>query len=193
MILLNESKAIGKSDDSAKLFIQKALKGSDTHGFDHDSVYYVHGKYYLFEYLKCESNRVSPHTSNPKYYPYNWKKFYSLWQTARRLNAYLLLINYSDRPADSNQVKVMYVKDFDYTALEKYLERAERSGWGGQCEYLIMDEYKITFDQYSEYLCKINALASLPNDEVDKLPQRLLAYVNKMANVGLVKQPILPD
>ena len=56
-----------------------------------------------------------------------------------------------------------------------------------------MDEYKITFDQYSEYLCKINALASLPNDEVDKLPQRLLAYVNKMANVGLVKQPILPD
>lgn len=190
---MNESKAIGKSDDSAKLFIQKSLKGTNTHGFDHDSVYYVQGKYYLFEYLKCESDRVSPHTSNPKYYPYNWKKFYSLWQTARKLDAYLLLINYSDRQSDSNQVKVMYVKDFDYHALEKYLERSESGGWKGQCEYLVMEEYKITFEQYSQYLCKINSLASLPEEGEDTLPARILAYINQTAKNGMVKHPILPE
>jgi hypothetical protein len=174
------------------LFIQKSLKGSDTHGFDHDSVYYVQGKYYLFEYLKCESDKVSPHTSNPKYYPYNWKKFWSLWQTAKRLNAYLLLINYSDRKRDSNQVKVMYVKDFDYEALEKYLERSACGGWRDHCEYLVMDEYKITFEQYSEYLCKINSLASLPSNENDRLQQRIMAYVSKMSEASMIKQPILP-
>ena len=45
-----ESKAIGKADDSSKLFIQKALAGVDTHGFDLDSVYCIQGEYYVFEY-----------------------------------------------------------------------------------------------------------------------------------------------
>lgn len=189
---MNESKAIGKSDDSAKLFIQKSLKGSATHGFDHDSIYYVQGKYYLFEYLKCESEKVSPYTSNPKYYPYNWKKFYSLWQTACRLDAYLFLINYSDRERDSNEVKVMYVKSFDYEALDKYLEAIDQGDRGGRCEYLIMEEYKITFDKYSKYLRYINGLASLPSD--NKLPQRVLDHVSmsKKVNAVLIEHPILP-
>lgn len=189
---MNDSKAIGKSDDSAKLFIQKALAGEDTHGFDHDSIYYVQGKYYLFEYLKCESNKVTPHTSNPKYYPYNWKKFYSLWQTAQRLQAYLLLVNYSDRPQDSNLVKVMHIKDFNYNAIDEYLIRTENGGWGGQCDYLIMDEYKLTFDQYSQYLCKLNSLASLPSDDNKALPKHLLKYVQMLSNQINIKQPILP-
>lgn len=179
---MNDSKVIGKGDDSAKLFIQKGLAGEVTHGFDLDSVYYVQGKYYLFEYLKCESDRVSPHTSNPKYYPCNWKKFYSLWQSAKRLNAYLLLVNYSDRIQDSKQVKVMYVKDFNYNALEEYLIRAKNGNRSGQCEYLVLEEYKISSDQYSEYLCRLNSLASLPSEEQKKLPKHLLAYVQLLSN-----------
>ena len=189
---VNVSKAIGKGDDSAKLFIKKALKSSETHGFDHDSVYYVQGKYYLFEYLKCESDTVSPHTSNPKYYPYNWKKFYSLWKTACKLNACLLLVNYSDRLKDCNQVKVMYVKGFQYDAIEAYLEKTERGEKGIHCEYLDMEEFKISFDEYSDYLCKINALASLPHDEHEKLPERMLACINDMTKTRTVKHPILP-
>lgn len=187
---MNQSKAIGKSDDSAKLFIQKALRGNETHGFDHDSVYCVAGKYYLFEYLKCESNRVTPHTSNPKYYPYNWKKFYSLWQTAQRLCAYLLLVNYSDRLSDQNLVKLMYVKNFDYDSLDKYLERAE-NGFRGAWEYMVMDEYKLTFDQFSNYLCRLNSLATLPVVENGDLPKRILAYANMLSN-SKIRQPILP-
>ncbi len=185
-----ESKVIGKGDDSAKLFIQKSLAGNETHGFDHDSVYYVQGHYYLFEYLKCDSKKVTPHTSNPRYYPYNWKKFYSLWQTAQRLKAYLLLINYSDREADQNLVKVMHVKDFNYTALDSYLEKCEKGLWGGQCDYLVMDEYKISFDEFSKYLCKINSYASLPEEENTRVPQRIFKYYERIQEA--IKQPILP-
>lgn len=186
-----ESKAIGKADDSSKLFIQKALAGVDTHGFDLDSVYCIQGEYYVFEYLKCESDKVSPHTSNPKYYPYNWKKFYSLWQTAQRMGAYLFLVNYSDRPKDSDQVKVMYVKKFDYEELEKYLERSKNGGWGGQSSYLEMDQYMLTFREFSDYLKKINAMATLPVEKNTLLPKRVAAAIQPK-NVTAVNHPVLP-
>ncbi len=76
------SKPISKSDDSSKEFIIKCLKGDETHGFDIDSIYFYKGKYLIFEYLKDENLSLSPHQSDPKYYPYNWQKFYSLFQTS---------------------------------------------------------------------------------------------------------------
>ena len=190
---MNKSKAIGKGDDSVKLFLQRALQGEETHGFDHDSLYYVRGHYYLFEYLKCESDRVTPHTSHPRYYPYNWKKFYSLWQSARCLQGYLLLVNYSERPGDSNQVKVMYVKGFDYAALEQYLaEQDAGRRYGGRCEYLLTDEYKLTFGQFSAYLRRLNSMAELPPEEEKVVPERVGACVMTSRRPRVVGGPLLP-
>lgn len=189
---MNQSKAIGKGDDSVKLFLQRALQGEETHGFDHDSLYYVQGRYYLFEYLKCESSKVTPHTSHPRYYPYNWKKFYVLWQSAQRLQGYLLLVNYSDRASDSDQVKVMYVKGFDYAALEQYLAEQEAGRGYTRCEYLVMEEFKLTFGQFSAYLRRLNRMAELPPEEGQDVPDRVRAYLMPSVRKRIVRGPVLP-
>ena len=184
----NQSKILGKGDDSAKIFIKKSLGKYDTHGFDHDSIYYVQGKYYLFEYLKCDNSHMTPHTSHPRYYPNNWRKFYSLWQTSKRLGAYLLLVNYSLRPEDENLVKVMYVKNFDYQKLDKYLDSNEK-----KCDYLIMDEYKLSFDEFSKYLIALNTLASLPKAENEELPSHIMRYIRTLERPDIKKRhPLLP-
>lgn len=139
---------------------------------------------------------MTPYTSNPKFYPYNWRKFYSLWQTAQKLEAYLLLVNYSDRSADRDLVKVMYVTDFDYEALDCYLAQLEADPYyKWHCEYLIMEEYRLTFSQYAAYLRRINELATLPKDEKRQLPERILSYLNgdPAAGHASVSHPILPN
>lgn len=94
--MLSNSKKISKIDDSSKKFIMDCLGNNNTYGFDIDSIYFVDGQWYLFEYLKCENEYMNPHTSNPKYYPWNYKKFLSLYKIKNELNGKLFLINYSD-------------------------------------------------------------------------------------------------
>lgn len=182
---MNSSKPIGKSDDSSKAFIIKCLKGDKTYGFDIDSIYYNEriNQYYIFEYLKCENDHLTPHTSNPKYYPYNWRKFHSLFQLAKRLNAKLLLVNYGDgykqvkqddkiflqelpnKEKYINEVKIFYVSNIDYKALQKY-ESLPDGQKPKTLEYLKYEKVEnLTFDEFSNKLRDLNKICG--NNKID--------------------------
>ncbi|EAJ2845997.1 hypothetical protein C5533_06050 [Campylobacter coli] len=170
------SKAIKKSDDSSKEFIIQCLKGDKTYGFDIDSVYVYHDtnddKYYIFEYLKCESIKVSPHQSEPKYYPYNWRKFHSLFQLAKKLNGTLILVNYSDgyrqekingqiqtvelpnKDRYKNEVRLLHVKSINYELLQQYENLQNKPSHLDYISYSY--DQKLTLEEFSTWLRKIN-------------------------------------
>ncbi len=141
-----KSKVIGKVDDSSKQFIIECLDNDKTGGFDIDSIYKVKDRWILFEYLKCDT--MPPEKSDPKYYPYNWRKFYSLYSISKELNADLYLVNYSYEDEWKNQVKLMKVTDFD-------LEKA-KSNKNKHCEYMKFKSTVLTKQKFSDWLRKIN-------------------------------------
>lgn len=154
----NFSKPIGKTDDECKQFIIDSLQGDATHGFDVDSIYYCNGTWCIFEYLKCDSDAVSPYTSDPKYYPWNWKKFYSLYCLARQLNGRLFLVNYSTRPRDRDQVKLMEVLSFDHEKAKAFVSKVTPTPY----VYMELRHRKMTRASFSEYLRELNQAASTP-------------------------------
>lgn len=104
-----QSKAIEKTDESAKKLIIEALEGNNTGGFDLDSIYLISGTYYILEFLKCDT--IRPYNSHPKrYWHKNKTKFLSLWDITTKLNAQLYLINYED---SREQFKVIRVLDLN--------------------------------------------------------------------------------
>lgn len=153
------SKPIKKVDDESKQFIIDCLDGNVTHGFDVDSVYYFNGCWCLFEYLKCENESMTPYTSDPKYYPWNWKKFYSLYALAKGVNGKLILVNYSTRDSDKNLVKVMEVLSFDVKRISEYEKNKEK----GPCEYMTFKTTKMTRSSFGKWLKGINERSSLPH------------------------------
>lgn len=152
------SKSIKKTDDESKQFIIDCLKNDKTHGFDIDSLYYYNNRWILFEYLKCENEHMTPHTSNPKYYPYNWKKFHCLYSLAKQLGGDLFLVNYSTREQDRDLVRVMQVLSFDYDKIKAY----EANHMRGACEYMTLKTWELSLDAFSEELRKLNQAATLP-------------------------------
>ena len=154
--MFNDSKKISKTDDASKKFIMECLGNENTYGFDIDSIYFVESQWYLFEYLKCEHERMTPHTSNPKYYPWNYKKFLSLFKIKEQLNGRLFLINYSDREKDGNLVKIMEVISIDKKKIEDYINATNKPS---QLEYLITKDTKMTKEEFSKWLKDINSRA----------------------------------
>ncbi|MCM1441558.1 MAG: hypothetical protein NC131_20475 [Roseburia sp.] len=153
----NSSKPISKIDDASKQMQIDALKGDQGHGFDIDTIYYVEGVWYVFEYLKCENEYVSPYSSDPARYPWNWRKFHSLFQITKQLNGKLILVNYSTRDKDKDEVKVMIVKNVKYDLLRNYIENSD----GRIIKYLEYIEYeqvyKFSFSEYSDWLRRLNS------------------------------------
>lgn len=149
------SKPISKIDEDSKQMQIDALKGDQGHGFDIDTIYYVEGVWYVFEYLKCESDYVTPYSSDPARYPWNWRKFHSLFQIAKQLNGKLILVNYSTRDKDKNEVKVMVVKDINYDLIRDYIKSNDPRK---RVEYIEYEKiYKFSFDEYSDWLRQLNA------------------------------------
>ncbi len=142
----NNSKVISKVDESSKKFIIECLNNNNTGGFDIDSIYRVGGKWHIFEYLKC--NKLSPIISNPKYYPFNWRKFYSLYSIVKALDADFYLVNYSNKEAWRNQIKLMQVMDFD---LEKV-----KNNTNNHCEYMELKETLYTREEFLKWLIDLN-------------------------------------
>ena len=87
------SKPIAKVSDDAMNMIRDILGGSDTHGFNIDSIYCLSGFYYVLELLCCDTYPAEK--SHPsKYWNKNKQKFLSLFAVAKKLSGRLLLINY---------------------------------------------------------------------------------------------------
>ena len=153
------SKKIGKADDSAKEFIIDLLDGDETKGFDFDSIYYTNKGWIIIEFLKCESKYVDPHTSDPKKYPWNWKKFHSLYQASKDLNGQLWLVNFGEGDY-KDKVRLMVVKDFDYDKIRNYTSTKDRYK---NLEYLYFEEDRLlSFAEFQEIFRKLNATATLP-------------------------------
>ncbi|MBQ4119083.1 MAG: hypothetical protein IJD45_01680 [Clostridia bacterium] len=155
---MNYSKPIKKADDNSKSFIMECLSGEDTHGIDVDSLYYYEDCWYVFEYLKCDT--ISPYKSDPKFYPWNWRKFYSLYFLANSLKGRLFLVNYSNRDEDNDKdkVKVMEVIDFDYKKARSYKKNVDITPY----EYMELKNYEMTRVEFADWLKKINKKAQLP-------------------------------
>lgn len=151
--MLSNSKKISKIDDSSKKFIMDCLGNNNTYGFDIDSIYFVDGQWYLFEYLKCENEYMNPHTSNPKYYPWNYKKFLSLYKIKNELNGKLFLINYSDRESDRDLVKVMEVIGIKEDLINDYIKSTTKPK---HLEYLIIEEKNIKRKEFELWLRELN-------------------------------------
>ncbi|MXV38249.1 hypothetical protein GO491_06105 [Flavobacteriaceae bacterium Ap0902] len=110
-----KSKPIGKTDDDAKSLIIEALEGNVTGGFDLDSIYKISGKYYVVEFLKCDT--VRPNNSHPRrYWHKNKQKFISLWEITQKLEGVLFLVNYED---SREQFKVIKVIELDNNGIVK--------------------------------------------------------------------------
>ncbi|MDE6001564.1 MAG: hypothetical protein K2G96_04525, partial [Clostridia bacterium] len=136
----NTSKPISKTDDASKQMQMDALKGDYGHGIDIDTIYYVEGAWCVFEYLKCDNNDNTPYSSDPAKYPKNWRKFHSLFQIAKQLNGKLILVNYSTRDKDKNEVKVMFVKNINYDLIRNYIKSK------GAIKYLKYIEYEQVYE-----------------------------------------------
>ena len=114
----NYSKVLSHDDESGFLFAQEMLKGNVTAGINFDRLqkHPVYG-YIIFEYLLCEESqpRVTPYTSHPKnYWNKNKRKFISLWNVAKALNAKLLLVNYAKKGTlHEDEVLLIEVLDLD--------------------------------------------------------------------------------
>ncbi|ECO3446594.1 hypothetical protein FX743_09045 [Campylobacter coli] len=179
---MQNSKPIGKSDDSSKEFIIRCLGGDKTYGFDIDSVYVyqnsINSKYYIFEYLKCDSIYVTPHTSDPNKYPYNWKKFHSLFQLTKKLGGTLILVNYSNgydsqmkelpnKEIYENQVKMLFVEDIDYNAIKQYELSYPKPKYLNYLKY--SDVKFLTLDEFSNILRQINSNCGNTKINLDRI------------------------
>ena len=101
---MNKSKPLLSSDDSADEFVRECLKGDPTYGINFDRIQTNSqtGKYLILEYLLCDEkqfkNKVTPFTSHPnRYFHLNKRRFLTLWKLSKKLNADLILINYSKK------------------------------------------------------------------------------------------------
>ena len=156
------SKKISKNDEASKDFIRKLLGDNDTHGLDIDSIYHSNGKWVVLEFLKCESEYVSPHTSHPRNYPWNWKKFVTLFYIAQQLNGDLYLVNYSDRAKDSNEVRLMKVSGINKELIDRYIKN--KLEFRTKLDYLIIDEkddIKMSYKDFENWFIELNNLADM--------------------------------
>lgn len=187
--MVNKGKGIRNIDDS-KLFQIRCLAQGLTDeeqkgkGIDVETVYYskdvdtngnIKGsdmKYSVFEYLKCQSNKATPWTSDPNRYKINWRKFYTLYVLTNKINGQLVLVNYSDGkyqngdnvPEDyKNQVKVMYVSHIDKKVLDKLSAMSDEELKHSSEQYIFFSEVKeMTFQEYAKWLIKMNSNCNLP-------------------------------
>jgi len=137
------SKPISHGDKSAADFVIEMLKGDPTYAINFDRIQWDHTiqRYVILEYLLCDEAQfpkgVTPHTSHPnRYFHKNGRKFLSLWQVARDLNAVLYLVNYSKKgTAFENQVLLMEVQNVDadnsphVKTKDTQMTRAQYSAW----------------------------------------------------------------
>lgn len=98
--LYKKSKPLGKSDDSGFEFAKEMLQNDPTAAINFDRIQkHPTIGYIIFEYLLCEEDqKVNPYTSHPnRYWHKNSKKFISLWELTKALDATLYLVNYAKK------------------------------------------------------------------------------------------------
>ena len=117
----NISKKLSKTDDSAGKFVIEMLAGDQTFGINFDRIQWDNKieKYVILEYLYCHplqfERNITPFTSHPnRYFSKNSQKFISLWRLTKKIDAQLILINYTSKNEKfEDEVLVMKVELID--------------------------------------------------------------------------------
>lgn len=137
-----KSKPLEKNDDSGFEFAKELLAGDPTAAINFDRIQkHPERGYIIFEYLLCEEEQnVTPFTSHPnRYWHKNSKKFISLWEIAKALNATLYLVNYAKRGTKhADKILLIEVQDMDESGIKKQKVR------------------KMTRAQFSDFFRKLN-------------------------------------
>jgi hypothetical protein len=137
------SKPLNTSDISAFEFVKECMGGDVTYGINFDKIQTNSetGKYLILEYLLCDEkqfkNNVTPFTSHPnRYFHKNKAKFIKLWELTKKLDANLMLINYSKKNSTfENQVLLIEVIDIQnkinnpVSTKDKKMSREDFSLW----------------------------------------------------------------
>jgi hypothetical protein len=151
-----KSKPIRKIDEASKEFIIELLGKEETHGIDIDSIYYIKGKgWIIFEFLKCDT--VDPYDSHPNRYPFNWKKFATLFELSKKLEGELILVNYSKENKWKDNIKLLFVKNVD---IRKVLD--DLASGSKYSEYIEADERRMSLSEFREWFIDLNRRAGDP-------------------------------
>lgn len=118
-----KSKPLSNDDSSGFEFVKEILAGDKTCAINFDRLQkHPERGYIIFEYLLCEEHQVvTPHTSHPnRYWHKNSRKFISLFQVTKDLNATLYLVNYAKKGTkNENFIKVIKVLDINNDGITK--------------------------------------------------------------------------
>jgi hypothetical protein len=118
-----QSKSLGHEDESGFSFVKEVLHGDPTCAINFDRIQkHPEIGYIIFEFLLCEETQVvTPHTSHPsKYWHKNSRKFISLFNVAKDLNATLYLVNYAKiGTKHEDKIRIIKVLDLDETGITK--------------------------------------------------------------------------
>lgn len=131
-IHIDQYPGIDFSCDNSGLDITiKALNGNPTAGFDFDM--YEPTENIVIEFLKRENPQITNLTAHPVRYPWNFKKFVSLWSATQRLKGTLYLVNYSDDFSETISVIEVFGMN-DYGSIEsdigyKFTDRQDLLKW----------------------------------------------------------------
>lgn len=151
-----KSKPIGKIDEASKEFIIELLEGEETHGIDIDSIYYTKKDgWIIFEFLKCDT--VDPHESHPNRYPFNWKKFATLFELSEKLEGKLILVNYSRDDRWKDNIKLFIVKNVNIEKVLKDLKSGLKYS-----EYIEAEEQRMSLSEFREWFKNLNRNAGYP-------------------------------
>jgi hypothetical protein len=120
---MSGSKTLSHDDQSGFEFAKEMLQSDFTAAINFDRIQkHPTMGYIIFEYLLCdEEQKVTPYSSHPnKYWHKNSRKFISLNQIAKDLNAHLYLVNYAKKStANEDEVLVIKVLEMDDTGIKK--------------------------------------------------------------------------
>lgn len=142
--IMIKSKPLQHADISAFELHKRIFADEPTAAINFDSLYY-HPElgYIIVEYLLCEETQtVNPWTSHPnRYWNKNWRKFMSLFNAAKSLNAKLLLINYAkENTKHSDKIKTIVVYDCDK---EQGIIQSNEKKWS-------FEEFKVWYRQLNK-------------------------------------------
>lgn len=135
-------------------FIKELLEDYNTYGMDIDCIYYdkVKKRYIIIEFLHCDSKH--PFESHPHYYPFNYKKFCSLWEIAKELGAELWLVNFSVLDEYKDNVRLLKINGIDYNKVDYYKNQKIKPK---RLDYLnIFSDTKMSFDEFKKIFRQLN-------------------------------------
>lgn len=161
--MIERSKPIKKNDEASKEFIIELLNGEKTHGIDIDSIYYTkENGWIILEFLKCDT--VDPYQSHPNRYPFNWKKFATLFTLSQKLEGQLILVNYSKEDKWKNNIKLLFVENVDIAKVLNDLSCGLRYS-----DYIQGKEEKITLSEFRNWFVNLNRNSGYPWNNTDEM------------------------